>query len=189
VAADLLVFVRHARPVVEPGVPSSSWKLGEEGLAGAARLAPALVGLGIDLVVSSVEPKAVDTARVLAEVLDVPWQTGHDLHEHERPGGGGLPEAEFQASMRRFFDSPSTLVFGAETADVAFARVSGAVDALVRVHRGKRLCVVTHGTVLSLLLGRRYGVDAQATWRALGMPAMVVVDQRTRTVVDVVRSV
>ena len=92
-------------------------------------------------------------------------------------------------AIRRFFAEPAAVVYGDESADAAFARFSSAVDALVAAHRGKRLCIVAHGTVMSLLLGRRYGVDELSTWQALGTPAYVVVDRRSRSVVEVVRSV
>lgn len=187
--ADLLILVKHARPAVDPAVPAASWTLGADGLAGSRRLAERLRPLSIGLVVTSVEPKAVETGQVVAEALDLPWQTGHDLHEHVRPSVGYLPQDEFEASIRRFFSTPTAVVFGNESADAAFRRFSTAVDALVRVHRGRRLAIVAHGTVISLLLGRRYGVDEWATWKALGTPAYIVVDRKSKSVVDVVREV
>ncbi len=103
-------------------------------------------------------------------------------------GAGRLAERLRPLSMD-LFDEPSRVVFGAESADAAFTRFSGAVDALGRVHRGRRLCIVAHGTVISLLLSRRYGVEAWPTWKALETPSYVVVDRRTKTVVDVVLQV
>lgn len=188
-AADLLVLVKHARPEVDPSVPASAWTLGVDGVQGSLRLAERLRPLQLDLVVSSVEPKAAETGRLVAEALDLTWQTGHDLHEHVRPSVGYLSTPEFEASIRRFFSTPAAVVFGDESADAAHSRFSAAVDALVRVHRGKRLCVVAHGTVISLFVGRRFGVDEWATWKALGTPGYVVVDRRSRSVVEVVREV
>lgn len=189
-AADLLVLVKHALPSVDPALPPAEWTLGVEGMAGALRLAERLrSGPALDRVVSSVEPKAAETGRLVAEALDLPWQTGHDLHEHVRPSVGLLPRDDFEARVRRFFSTPGSVVFGAESADAAHTRFSTAVEALRKVHRGKRLCVVAHGTVISLLLGRRYGVDSWSTWKTLGTPSYVVVDPRRRTVLDVVPSV
>jgi hypothetical protein len=42
--------------------------------------------------------------------------------------------------------------------------------------------------VISLLLGRRYGVDEWSTWKTLETPSFVVVDRRAKAVVEVVRS-
>jgi broad specificity phosphatase PhoE len=189
VAVDLLVLVKHARPDVDPARPAAEWTLGVAGMEGSLRLAERLRPLKLDLVVSSVEPKAAETGRLVADALDLTWQTGHDLHEHVRPGVGYLDQPTFEASIRRFFEEPARVVFGDESADDAFARFDRAVDALVKAHRGKRLAIVAHGTVISLLLSRRYGADAWSTWRALETPAYVVVDRKTKSVVDVVRTV
>ena len=187
--ADLLFLVKHARPDVDPSRPSEEWTLDAEGVAGARRLAERLRPAAIELVVSSTEPKAAGTGRIVAEALDVPWQSGHDLHEQRRRRAGYLAGPMFEASIRRLFAEPSAVVFGEESADAAAARFETAVEALRSVYRGRRLCVVAHGTVISLHLERRYGVDGFTTWKRLGTPSYVVVDRRTRAVVDVVPSV
>jgi broad specificity phosphatase PhoE len=189
VGSDLLVLVKHARPDVDPNLPAAEWTLGVDGMEAAIRLGERLRSLAIDLVVSSVEPTAVETARLAAQVLGIPSQSGHDLHEHLRTSTGYLDRSMFEASIRRFFAEPSALVFGDETADVAGLRFGNAVDALHKVHRGRRLCVVAHGTVISLHLERRYGVDGWTTWQRLDVPSYVVVDRKSKTIVDLVSSV
>jgi broad specificity phosphatase PhoE len=188
-AADLLVLARHARPEVDPDRPSATWTLGSEGREGARRLATEIGPLGVQLVVTSIEPKAVETGRVVAEDLDVQWQTGHDLHEHVRTSTGYLARDDFDASIRRFFAQPSSTTFGDESADAAASRFATAVNAVCRVHRGTRLCIVAHGTVMALHLERVYGLDGFATWKALDTPCYAVVDRRSRSLVELVRSV
>ena len=188
-APDLLILVKHAKPEVDPDVPSAEWTLGVDGLEGSVRLAERLRPIGVERVVTSVEPKAVETGRIVARELDVPFQTGHDLHEHRRPDAGFLARDAFEASIRRLFAEPARKVFGDETGDAAADRFGAALDALASAYKGTRLCVVAHGTVISLHLERRYGTDGFSTWQALDVPSYVVVDRRTRTVVDVVRSV
>lgn len=187
--ADLLVLVKHARPDVDPARPSEEWTLGVDGMEGSLRLAERLRPAGIDLVVSSVEPKAVETARLVAQALDVPSQSGHDLHEQRRRTAGYLDGPMFEASIRRLFAEPAAVVFGEESGDAAAARFETAIESLRRVHRDRRLAVVAHGTVIALHLERRYGVDGFTTWKALGTPSYVVVDRRRRTVLEVVPSV
>jgi broad specificity phosphatase PhoE len=175
---------------VDPSLPSAQWTLGVEGMQGSLRLAERLRPLELDLVVSSVEPKAAETARIAAKALDLPFQSGHDLHEQERASAGYLDANRFQSAIQQLFASPSTLVFGEETGDAAGQRFGAAVDALVKVHGGRRLCIVAHGTVIALHLEREYGVDGWATWKALdGLPCYVVVDRGSRAIVEVVRRV
>ena len=187
---DLLVLVKHARPEVDPARPSSQWTLGVEGMQGSLRLAERLRPLELDLVVSSVEPKAAETARIVAATLDLPYQSGHDLHEQERATAGYLDANRFQAAIQQLFAAPRDLVFGEETGDAAGRRFGAAVDALSKAHAGRRMCVVAHGTVIALHLEREYDVDGWSTWKALdGLPCFVVVDRSTKAIVDVVRSV
>ena len=187
---DPLVLVKHARPEVDPALPSASWTLGVEGLEGSLRLAEHLRPLALDVVVASTEPKATETGRIAAGALELPFQTGHDLHEHRRSSTGYLDASRFQDSVRQLFAHPAELVFGDETADAAGRRFGVAVDALAKAYPGRRLCIVAHGTVIALHLERVYGVDGWTTWKALdGLPSYVVVDRRTKSIIDVVRSV
>ena len=189
---DLLVLVKHARPEVDPALPSAEWTLGVDGFEGSLRLAEKLrtLDLDLDLVVASTEPKATETGRIAAGALDLPFQTGHDLHEQRRRTVGYLDAGQFQAAIQRLFARPTELVFGEETGDAAGHRFGRAVDVLAKAHPGKRLCIVAHGTVIALHLERAYDVDGWSTWKALdGVPSYVVVDRRAKTIVEVVRSV
>ena len=178
---ELLFLVRHARPLVDPDVPSSEWGLSAEGVAGAERLANRMVGaeISVDLVVASVERKARETGVIIADRLGCQFQTGHDLHEHRRPWAGS--QDEFRAQTEAFFRSDQT----AGPTD----RFDRALSALHKAHAGQRLIVVTHGTVMSLHLARHYRVDAWTTWQRLGMPAYVAVDRKTKTLLDLVLDV
>ena len=59
----------------------------------------------------------------------------------------------------------------------------------MKAHRGLRLVIVSHGSVLALHLAARYGLDAWRTWQRLGWPSYLIVDRGTKTVVDVVDEV
>lgn len=179
-APQLLVLAKHAEPAVDPAIAANQWPLTEAGRAAAQRLGVAWRDLGIDLVVSSTERKAVETGQIAAEALGVTFQTGHDLHEHERPFIAD--RAAFDAQMATFFlDRPAH--------QPVERRFTAGLDALVKAHRGLRLAVVAHGTVLSLHLAARYGVDAATTWSRWGMPGYVVVERTTTTVIDAVLTV
>ena len=177
---ELLVLVRHAEPLVDDGVPPTAWALTDAGRAAARRMGERLLPLGLRVVVSSTERKAMETATAMAEALDVTFHTGHDLHEHERPWFDD--RAAFEAFMEAFFADPKR--HGAIE-----RRFTAAVDAVVRAHRGERIAVVSHGTVMSLHLAARYGMDAWKTWQALEMPSYAVVELRTKTLVDLVLDV
>lgn len=143
----------------------------------------AVVG-SIDAVVSSVEPKALATARTLAGVLMVPLSTGADLEEHHRPKAALLEEAAWRRTMRRFFANPEVLVFGSETALEAGARIRRGVKAALNARPGQRLAVVSHGTVLTLLLAEANELDPFELWSSLQMPEALLVSSEGMRIVE-----
>ncbi len=178
-----LVLVRHARSLPVPGLAPSSWPLVAGAMEATAALGMALAsvtlerggGGAIDLVVSSHEVKAVATARSLAHSLGTVAITAPGLEEHRRPDAGLLEQSEFEATMRRFFASPEALVFGDETASEARERFRTAILALRRERPDSRSAIVTHGTVMTLLLAAPNSLEPYALWRSLRMPEAVVV--------------
>lgn len=168
-----LILVRHAHPVVQPAVPSREWRLSDEGRAAAVVLAERLRPHGVAAVVSSVEPKAWETAAILAQRLGVPCSAVAGLHEHERDGAPFLSAEQFQATMRDLFAQPCELIFGSETAAAAQSRFTAAVEAALAQHFGA-VAIVAHGTVIALYRAATAGVDAYAVWRQLGMADFVI---------------
>ncbi len=108
-------------------------------------------------------------------VLGVPASTGTDLEEHHRGGVPFMAEADFQRTIRRFFARPDVLVFGSETAEEAEARFKRGVDACLGARPGKRLAIVSHGTVIALALARANGLDPYSFWASLKLPEDLVV--------------
>jgi broad specificity phosphatase PhoE len=171
-----LILIKHAPPQVEPGVPSHEWKLSEAGRAKAASLAERLRPHAPAVVFTSDEPKAVETAAIVAAALNVKHEVAAGLHEHDRSNVPQMPTREFISSMALFFKRPAELILGRETADQARQRIGGAIDAVVAKNEGRDVAIVTHGTVLALYLAPVTKADPFELWRRLGLPSFVVVD-------------
>ena len=169
-----LIFVRHATSAQNPDAPAREWPLSPAGLADAERLAELLVPYAPVAVIASEELKTQQTAQPLADRLGLSVDVLPGLHEHERRTVRFMGHEEFQATMRRFFAEPETIVFGEETAQQALARFTHAVDdALARYPAGD-IAIVTHGTVLSLFAAAHGAGDPMTFWWHLNMPAWVV---------------
>lgn len=169
-----LLLIRHAAPAFVPGVPAREWRLSKEGRRGGELLASRVAAYDPALVVSSVEPKAHETAELLGGRLGVPVVTAPGLHEHERERVGYLGREQFEVAVAAFFARPDELVLGDETAAQALARFCRALDGLLAAHPTGNLAVVTHGTVLSLFVAARAGLDPVPFWRGLALPDLVV---------------
>lgn len=170
-----LILIKHASPQVQPDLPPEQWPLSEEGKAKCEALARQIAALSPGVVVSSEELKAAETGRVVAEHLGVPHRTAPDLHEHDRSNVPQLRTAEFISMMELVFRRPRELVLGKETAVAALSRFQSALDEVLMEHPEGNVAVVSHGTVIALMLEKldpkRKGFEV---WRAMKLPSFVV---------------
>ena len=182
-----LVLVRHSKPEIEPDKPAAFWRLDEVGRRRCDLLADRLRCFTPDVVWSSREPKAVDTAEIVAAAFGVPVQTADGLEEHHRRGVPYFPTTgEFESAVEQFFSSPDLLVLGEETASQALTRFSAAIDGVIDAGQTDTV-VVTHGTVMTLYTTSVAGVRPMDFWRRLGLPSFVVLalpDMRIQSIVE-----
>lgn len=171
-ATPALILVRHGRPAIDPDAPPITWPLCPDGREAVAKLAARIVPFAPKAIVSSPEPKALETAQIIAEVLGLPVEQDVGLHEHKRPALAFGSEEAFRQRIAQVFADTAKPVPGGESVDQACARFAAALDQ----HKGRPLVAVTHGTVLSHYVASRLGLDAHDLWRSLHMPDAFVLD-------------
>jgi broad specificity phosphatase PhoE len=185
-----LVLVRHSLPEFVTGVPASHWQLSDEGRRRCQRLADRLAADDLAAVITSTEPKAVETGQIVADSLHLPLETAPDLHEHERGVVTSTGDREaFQAQVSRLFEHPHELILGTETADQAHARFASAVAAVIERHPQGNLAIVAHGTVITLFIARAAGLDPVPFWKSLGLPALAVLSLPDLRLLEVIENV
>ena len=181
-----LILVRHSLPDIVEGVPAHAWELSDEGRTRVARLAETLKQHQLEVIGSSAEPKARETAEILCKSLGVDIVVMDGLHEHERDGVALHSKEEFQSLVREFFEKPDTLIFGNETATQAFVRFRESVELMMNLYDGKLMAIVTHGTVISLFTSWLTGVDGYLFWKDLGLPSFVLLDLQNKKILETV---
>ena len=185
-----LILIRHSHPKIVPDWQATQWTLSDVGRLRCHQLAKRITPHYPDLVVTSTEIKAMETGQIIAADLGKPVKTSEGLHEHARPNVGWYDTVEqFEEQVAHFFQNPSQLVFGAETADAAYRRFNNTLNGIMEAHPGWNVAVVTHGTVMSLYIARLAGIDAFSFWRGLGLPAYVVVSLPDGQIIERVMSI
>lgn len=172
-----LIIVRHSISEPNPNAVAREWPLSDEGRRLCQPLAEYLSVYRPDIVVSSDEPKAIETGEISAKHLGIPISMMPNLHEHERVGVPWFDSVDvFRREVEGFFAHPDQLVLGQETATQARERFSTAVDDVLAAYSEQNVVIVTHGTVMSLFAGATAGIEPFPFWRRLGMPAFAVFD-------------
>jgi broad specificity phosphatase PhoE len=185
-----LILVRHSLPEFITGVPASQWRLSDEGRRRCQSLAQCLAAYEPTAIISSQEPKAIETGQICAGLLDLPFETAAGLHEHQRGVVHDLgSRKEFEAQIGHFFAQPGRLVFGGETADQAHARFSRAIAAVLAQHPAGTPAIVSHGTVMTLFITRVVNRDPLPFWKSLGLPAFAILSLPERSLVKLVTEI
>jgi broad specificity phosphatase PhoE len=123
------------------------------------------------------EPKAVETAEVVARGLGIAAESQEGLHEHERKTVPHLRTSDFLSLMAQVFRRKDERVLGEESAAAALGRFRRALEGVCAKHPEGNLIVVTHGTVIALFVEAISGEEGYKLWREMGLPSYAVVEQ------------
>jgi len=181
-----LILVKHSLPDVKMNIPAREWQLSVTGKVKAEKLAEYLGSNKPEFIVSSDEPKAIQTAEIIAGQLGLVNQIVDNLHEHDRRDSPFYSKEEFQLLIQEFFARPNALIFGRETAAQALERFHAAVDHVLTRFEDKVVIIVAHGTVISLLAESITGCDGYGLWQKLGLPSFVIIDVQFRQLLETI---
>lgn len=181
--------MKHSAPEIVRTAPPNLWRLSEAGRKKCTPLAQHLATHHPEIIITSPEPKAAETAQIAAGKLGKPVEVAEGLGEHDRSNVPFSSTEFFEAAIAEFFQEPLRLVLGLETADQAHRRFAGAVDRIIADHSGKTVAVVTHGTVIALYVARVADLDPFSFWKRLGLPSFVVLSLPERRILTVVERI
>lgn len=169
-----LILVRHSTPEINHAIPSNQWNLNETGTKRAKLLARQLSSFPVDVVVSSPETKALETARIIASYHSLDLTVHNGLHEHDRTQAPFLSESDFKEAIFYLFKNPDELTYGSETATDAERRFENTVKELLVDHPNGDTLIVSHGTVMALFIAKLVNKNPFYIWREMSMPIAYV---------------
>lgn len=171
---SMLYIVRHSIPAIDPTVAAEHWSLSDAGARAAQQLGELPCWQNVDIIYSSPEPKALQTAEAIARQ----WGTGviieYDLRELQMKPIW-LDNVDFVKKVGDYLEGADDPDF--EPYDQAQQRIVDCVKRLIQSHPDQSIAIVSHGRILvaffSHLFGRRVG---RQEWRSIKMPDLAVVD-------------
>lgn len=175
-----LYVIRHAKVNIDPSKPSADWCLSKEGNLSTYHLAQSESWDDVQWIYSSPEPKATQTAQIIADHLRINYHIHPDLRELQFKTMF-LPAKEFQTRVARYLEGKPDPAF--EDYQKAQTRIDQSITSITQKHKGKSGIIISHGRIISvwysLLLGRK--VTAQE-WKSIGLPDLSVIDLTTRKI-------
>src|SRR5262245_35057178 len=145
-------YLTHPQVQIDPSVPVPLWTSSAVGRERVHALAKAGWPSGTTEIIVSSEPKALETAEILAAALGLVVTVREATHENDRSAAGYLPPAEFEVVANAFFASPTISVRGWEPALAAQKRIVREMETVLEGEPRGDVLVVGHGAVGTLLL-------------------------------------
>ena len=173
-----LYFVRHGESVANLSDrngdkrPEDADRLSERGWEQARSLGRRLQGEGLELIVASPMTRAQETAQGIAEVLELPVETGEDLFEVRQsdafyaasPDYGDTGTLNWMPSAEPSYAEP-----GAESFDDIVARVKRVQEHFEETATERRVLAVSHHNFLHFFLGVTLFGEDFAPWMVPGL--------------------
>jgi broad specificity phosphatase PhoE len=163
--------------------------LSSEGERQSRRLAIPLSRYAPLRLVSSQEPKALQTGRILAAELGLEVSVAAGLEELDRPSSPIMSREDHERRNAPIFQHPTTPVLGTESARDALNRFSSAVSAELTQAVARNLVAITHGTVIALFAAAHNDIDGFELWKRLACPSFVVLEVPSFSILEVVSPV
>ncbi|MEQ7126236.1 bifunctional RNase H/acid phosphatase [Actinopolymorpha sp. B11F2] len=169
-----LILVRHgetSRSLAKrfSGSGGEDVPLTDRGRQQAEGVAAALVGRGVDALVTSPLRRTRETAGVIAGALGISATVEDGLAETAFGEWDGLTfsevRARWPAALQDWLASTTVAPPGGESFDSVHLRVRAALDRLVSSYAGRTIAVVTHVTPIKLLVCLALDVPLRAVFR------------------------
>jgi len=171
-----VILIRHAMPQVTRGTSAPLWTLGESAREDCVLLAHALPKDVAPTVYTSPEPKAAETAAVIALRLGLQTTRDARLSEVDRPP---VWDEDYRSMVLRYLESGEQP--GWEPVASVRARFSAAVDEALAADPKGDVIVSNHGIALSLYAASITAIDLREFWRQLTFPDAWRLDLETKT--------
>lgn len=170
-----IALVRHSKTTIQPQLNSTLWTLSDEGREAAARLAQDTVFEGTELIYSSHQPKAIETAGIIGTALEVATAQEAGLAELSSVTNGFI--ADYAGTVHKLYTGDLLRINDGETLEEALDRFNKAIEAITARHEDcGKIAIVSHANVLSLFSAQYCDQEAIDLHDSIAMPDVAVLD-------------
>lgn len=175
------VLVRHSKTKFDPNISIPLWYLTNEGKEKAQELFNNKDFPKVDLVYSSLQTKAVETALILAKSQTIPLKTDVNLTEVSSFTKEVFTNG-YEEMVDSYYGGEVERLSGGETITEAIERFEKTLDKISEIEKdNESIAIVTHGNILAFLTSK---YDNTKTARELHdfiqMPDYSVIDWDTK---------
>jgi len=154
---NTFIFIRHAETKVDKKLEISKWNLTEKGVIEALRISNDDLFQYVNIIITSNEEKAYQTAFPFSEKLKKIIIREADLNEIYRDKGKFLSNDDYLKTMKLCLENRDLSYNDWETANNALKRFSEKIKEIDSRYSSKKILIVSHGGVINLYFAKKLG--------------------------------
>ncbi|MHA1516430.1 MAG: histidine phosphatase family protein [Candidatus Heimdallarchaeaceae archaeon] len=147
------IFLILALTTIDKSQPAEKWVISETGIEEICNVVSSGKFDDVDVIISSSEKKAIQTAFYLSERIEKEINLNPNLKELDRGQEVIKTQEDYETKVWRIFDNPSECSFGWETAEGALGRFKRGISQIENTYSHKKIFIVSHGIILTLFFG------------------------------------
>lgn len=176
-----LILVRHSKTKQEPDISPNLWGLSSEGEELSKQLASNTIWKDIDLICSSNQLKALETAIPIAKLNSIPIKVYENLTEITSFTIKTFEE-DYKKCVNDFYTIPNKSYFGGETLEIALKRFNKAIELIIQENRDKTVAVVSHNNILTVFLKQFSKNDYLTIHDNMPMPSFAILNRDSKII-------
>lgn len=174
------IFLRHALTTIDKSQPAEKWVISDTGIEEICSVVSSGKFDDVDVIISSSEKKAIQTAFYLSERIDKEINLNPNLRELERGQEFIETQEDYETRVWRIFNNPSECSFGWETAKGALGRFKRGISRLESTYSDKKIFIVSHGIILTLFFADYYNWDSKKAfnqWKEFAFCSYIIIEK------------
>lgn len=176
-----LVLVRHSKSLVNPDIPIPTWGLSEEGVILAKGLREITVINSLEVVYSSLQSKALETAVYMTKNSGIQIKTDNRLTESTSFTNKFVDLEQLAQNTKDYYSNTDLSINNGETFQEALNRFMTAIENIIKAEAGKKnIGIVSHGNILAAFSNQYIHKDVYQLAESIKQPDIAVLNWETR---------
>jgi broad specificity phosphatase PhoE len=174
----LITLIRHSKTIIEAETHALNWVLSDKGVEFAEALSQNDEIKNVNILYSSLQNKALETAVIIAKPHRIPIRTDDRLTEVTSITNKFVADpVEFERNVHDFQTGLIPRINGGETVKEALDRFNKAIEDIIKREEGKQnIGIVSHGNMLSLFSAQFINKTSYEIHKTIKMPAIAILD-------------
>ncbi len=177
-----LILIRHSKSFINPSIPIHLWGLSEEGVELAKKLQQNTFIKELNVIYSSLQTKALETAVLTTKNLGIPIRTDNRLTEITSfTRFFESDKQKYTQSIKDFYTGKVDRLYDGESSKEALKRFNNAVnDIVINENDKEKIGIVSHGNILAHFCTQFIEKDKHYLAEKIKQPDIAILDWITK---------